>query len=157
YALARATRLTFVGELGFELLIPTEFAGHVYEQLILAGSAFELRHAGFYALGACRLERGYRLYGHDLTNQDTPIEAGVSFAVAWNKPGGFLGQDALLQERDRNRITSRLVQLRLMDRSGTAPLLELNEPIWRDGVRVGSVSSGGWGFRLEASLGMGYL
>ena len=157
YAIARATRLTYVGELGYELLVSTEMAGYVYDRLLEAGSEFGLCHAGSYALGACRLERGYRHLGHDITEDDTPIEAGLSFAVAWKKKGGFLGRDALLRSRDKGLPMARLVQVRLDDNSGTAPVLQHNEVIWRDGKRVGIITSGGWGFRLEASLGMGYV
>ena len=157
YALVRATRLTYVGELGYELLVPTEFAAHVYEQLMVAGASFGIRHAGLYALSACRIERAYRHLGHDITEDDTPLEAGLGFAVAWDKPGGFLGRDSLLRQRERKSLTDRLVQVRLRDCSGTAPILEHNEPVWRDNVRVGAVTSGGWGFRIEASLGMAYL
>jgi 4-methylaminobutanoate oxidase (formaldehyde-forming) len=157
YARARATRLTYVGELGFELLVSTDMADHVYGQIVEAGRAIGLRHAGNYALGACRIERGYRHFGHDISEDDTPMEAGLSFAVDLNKPGGFLGKEALLRRHDGRPPHYRLVQIRLKDASAGAPILQHNEIIWRDGVRVGSIRSGAWGFYLGASLGIGYL
>jgi 4-methylaminobutanoate oxidase (formaldehyde-forming) len=157
YATVRATRLTYVGELGYELLVGADMARHVYERLLESGDGFNLRHAGSYALFACRLERGYRHFGHDITEDNTPIEAGLSFAVAWKKQGGFLGHEALQRARDAGLPRARLVQVQLEDNSKTAPVLQHNEVIWRDGVRVGAITSGGWGFRLDASLGMGYV
>ena len=154
--IVRATRLTYVGELGFELLVNTDMASYVYELLLERGKAFGLRHAGSYALGACRLERGYRHFGHDITEDYTPIEAGLSFAVAWKKQD-FLGRAALEGARAMGPPNRQLVVVRLEDNSGSAPVLENNEVIWRDGERVGAITSGGWGFRLNASLGMGYV
>jgi glycine cleavage system aminomethyltransferase T len=124
-----------------------------------AGLAARLRSSclPITALGACRLERGYRHFGPDITEDDTPIEAGLSFAVAWNKPGGFLGKEALLQSRGKGRPAARIVQIRLKDASSEAPVLQHNDVIWRNGERVGVVTSGAWGFRIEASLGMGYV
>ena len=156
YAKITATRLTFVGELGFEALVSADMAGYFYEQIMAAGAKLGIRHAGLYALLACRLERGYRLLGHDITEDDTPLEAGLGFAVAWDKPGGFLGKSAIEPHRGKAPI-NRLVQVRLEDTSNSAPILEHNEPIWRNGERVGVISSGGWGFRVDASLGTGYV
>jgi len=156
YAKITATRLTFVGELGFEALVSTDMAAYFYEQVVAAGAKLGLRHAGLHALLACRLERGYRLLGHDITEDDTPLEAGLGFAVAWDKPGGFLGKSALEPSRGKTP-RNRLVQIRLEDTSDAAPILEHNEPIWRNGERVGVISSGGWGFRVDASLGTGYV
>jgi 4-methylaminobutanoate oxidase (formaldehyde-forming) len=156
YAKITATRLTFVGELGFEALVSTDMASYFYEQVMASGAKLGIRHAGLYALLACRLERGYRLLGHDITEDDSPLAAGLGFAVAWDKLGGFLGRSGL--ESHRGKIpTNRLVQVRLDDASDSAPILEHNEPIWRNAERVGVISSGGWGFRVEASLGAGYV
>src|SRR6185369_1350501 len=143
-----ATRLTYVGELGYEILVSADMAAYFYEQVLAAGQELGIRHAGLHALLACRLERGYRLLGHDIAEDDTPIEGGLGFAVAWDKPKGFLGKSAI-ERRRREQPTTGLVHLRLEDASVTAPILEHNEPIWRNGELVGVVSSGGWGFRLE--------
>jgi len=157
FAIVRATRLTYVGELGFELLVSTDMAAYVYETLVQAGAPYGLRHAGSYALGACRLERAYRHFGHDITEDYSPIEAGLSFAVAWKKPADFVGRKALEAARAQGAPPKRLVTLRIEDASPDAPILAHNEVIWRNGERVGYVTSGGWGFRTGASLGMGYI
>lgn len=157
YAIIRATRLTYVGELGYELLVSTDLASYVYEKLTEAGELFGLRHAGSYALGACRLERAYRHFGHDITEDYSPIEAGLSFAVGWKKPDDFMGRKALEEARAKGLPRARLVAVRLEGDSEDAPILQHNEVIWRDGVRVGYITSGGWGFRVNASLGIGYV
>jgi 4-methylaminobutanoate oxidase (formaldehyde-forming) len=157
YAKLRASRITYVGELGWELYIPAEHVFDVYERLLEAGGAYGLRHAGYHAMAACRVEKGYRHWSHDIADEDTPLEAGLGFTVAWDKPGGFIGRDALLAQRARGVLTKRLVQVMLDDYSASAPLLYHEEPIVRDGVIVGSTKSGAWGFRLDRSIGMGYV
>jgi glycine cleavage system aminomethyltransferase T/glycine/D-amino acid oxidase-like deaminating enzyme len=154
YARVRASRITFVGELGWELYVPVEFALHVYEQLMQEGEPFGLRLAGYHALNSCRMEKGYRHWGHDLTIEDTPVEAGLGFCIAWDKPGGFIGIDALRAVKSPARPTRRLVQFRLDD---PGKLLYHQEPIWCNGKIVGSITSGMFGHRLGASLGMGYV
>ncbi len=157
YARVRASRITYVGELGWELYIPGEQLLDVYERLIEAGGAFGLRHAGYHAMGACRVEKGYRHWSHDIGDEDTPLEAGLGFTVAWDKPGGFIGQAALLAQRQRGTLPKRLVQVMLAESSEAAPLLYHEEPIVRDGEIVGSIKSGAWGHRLNRSIGMGYV
>src|SRR5260221_3874020 len=157
YARLRASRITYVGELGWELYIPGEQVLDVYERLLEAGAAYGLRHAGYHAMGACGVEKGYRHWSHDIGDEDTPLEAGLGFTVAWDKPGGFQGRDALLAQRARGALPKRLVQLMLVDASQSAPLLYHEEPILRDGKIVGSIRSGAWGHRLERSIGIGYV
>ncbi|MGB8327413.1 MAG: FAD-dependent oxidoreductase [Steroidobacteraceae bacterium] len=157
YARSRASRITYVGELGWELYVPAEHCLDVYERLLEAGSTHGLRHAGYHAMAACRLEKGYRHWGHDIADEDTPLEAGLGFTVAWEKPGGFLGREALLAQRERGMLPKRLVQVSVTETSAAAPLLYHEEPIMRDGVIVGSIKSGAWGHRVERSLGMGYV
>jgi glycine cleavage system aminomethyltransferase T/glycine/D-amino acid oxidase-like deaminating enzyme len=157
YARVRASRITYVGELGWELYLPTEHCLDVYERLLEAGAPLGLRHAGYHAMGACRVEKGYRHWSHDIGDEDTPLEAGLGFTVAWDKPAGFVGRDALLAQRGQGTLTRRLVQVMLEDASPDAPLLYHEEPIVRDGVIVGSIRSGAWGHRLERSIGMGYV
>jgi len=142
-ASVRATRLSFVGELGWELYIPLGHAKAVHKAL--AG----VSHAGHYCLDACRMEKGYRHWGHDIGPDDTPLEAGLGFAVAWDKPGGFLGREALLVRRDAG-LERRLV-LFSVDH-GAHPLLLHDEPIYRDGALVGRTTSGAYGFRTGLSL-----
>ena len=156
YARVRASRITYVGELGFELYLPSEHCLDVYERLLEAGAPLGLRHAGYHAMAACRVEKGYRHWGHDIADEDTPLESGLGFTVAWDKPGGFLGREALLVQRARGVQPKRLVQVMLEDHSAGAPLLYHEEPLVRDGHIVGSIKSGAWGFRLGRSLGMGY-
>lgn len=153
YALVRASRITYVGELGWELYIPTEFCLGVYEALVSAAEEFGLKHAGYHALNSLRIEKAYRHWGHDICDEDTPIESGLEFVVKYDKPGGFIGRDALLNKRDQ-RLTRRLVQFQLQD---PEPLLYHNEPIWRDGTLVGYIASGMYGHTLGAAIGLGYI
>jgi glycine cleavage system aminomethyltransferase T/glycine/D-amino acid oxidase-like deaminating enzyme len=157
YAQVRASRITYVGELGWELYVPAEQLLDVYERLLEAGGPFNLRHAGYHAMAACRVEKGYRHWSHDIGDEDTPLEAGLGFTVAWDKPGGFLGREALLAQRGRAALPKRLVQVMLRDTAQGAPLLYHEEPIMRDGQIVGSIRSGAWGHRLGRSIGMGYV
>ncbi len=153
YGIVRASRITFVGELGYELYIPTEFALGVYDEIVAAGRAFDLRHAGYHALNSLRIEKAYRHWGHDITDEDTPLEAGLDFALKLDKKGGFIGRDALLQQRQEG-LSKRLLQFRLAD---PEPLLYHNEPIWHDGEIVGYIASGAYGHTLGACVGLGYV
>ncbi len=156
YARVRASRLTYVGELGWELYMPAEFAGHVFEKIVEAGADLGLKMGGFFAINSLRMEKGYRHWGHDIGEEDTPLQAGLGFAVAFDKLGGFIGRDALLRQRDAGPIERRLVQIRV-ETDGSPPHLHHNEPILRDGAIVGSVTTGAYGHRIGASLGMGYV
>ncbi len=159
YARVTVIRRSFFGELGFELLIPTEFTQHVYEALIKEGEKCGLRHVGLLAMNHCRIEKGFRHFGHDIAEEDTPLEAGFGFAIAWEKPGGFTGLDALRRQRAQGGATAyRLVQIALIESTREAgPFLIHNEPIWKDGHIVGHVTSGAWGFRVQRSLGIASL
>ena len=153
YARVRASRITYVGELGYELYIPTEFAQSVYDVIVRAGRDFGLRLAGYHALNSLRMEKAYRHWGHDISDEDTPLEAGLKFAIAWDKPGGFIGREALCEQRATG-VHRTLVALALErpDR-----LLYHNEPIWRNGALVGHITSGMFGHSVGASLGLGYI
>jgi 4-methylaminobutanoate oxidase (formaldehyde-forming) len=157
YARVRASRITYVGELGWELYVPTEFAAHVLETLLEAGKEFGLSPAGMHSMNNARMEKAYRHWGHDIADEDTPLEAGLGFAVAWDKKGGFIGKDALEKQRAKNVQPKRMVCLALEDNSAKAPMIYHEEPIYRDGVIVGSTTSGAWGHRVERSLGLGYV
>jgi glycine cleavage system aminomethyltransferase T len=152
-ARVRANRSPFVGELGWELYIPTEFATGVFDVIVEAGKKFGLRHAGYHALNSLRMEKGYRHWGHDVSPDDTPIEAGLGFVVAFDKPGGFIGREALLEQK-KNGVAKRLVQFALNDSS---KLLYHNEPIYRNGEIVGYITSGMYGHAIDKSIGMGYV
>jgi glycine cleavage system aminomethyltransferase T len=153
YARVRASRITYVGELGWELYIPTEFAQGVYDVIIEAGNPFGLKLAGYHAMNSLRIEKGYRHWGHDITDEDSPLEAGLGFAVAMGKPGGFIGREALLRRKERG-LTRRLVQFVMED---LEPLLYHNEPILRDGEIVGRVTSGMFGHTIGRAIGLGYV
>jgi glycine cleavage system aminomethyltransferase T/glycine/D-amino acid oxidase-like deaminating enzyme len=153
YARVRASRITYVGELGYELYIPTEFAPSVYDEIVAAGPTFGLRLAGYHALNSLRMEKAYRHWGHDISDEDTPLEAGLHFAIAWKKAGGFVGREALERQREAG-LRRRLVAVAL---GRTDRMLYHNEPIWRNGELVGRISSAMFGHTVGAPLGLGYL
>jgi 4-methylaminobutanoate oxidase (formaldehyde-forming) len=153
HAMARALRVTYVGELGWELHIPTEYALHAYDTLNTAGEAFKLHHVGMHAMNSLRIEKAYRHWGHDITDEDTPVEAGLNFAVAYDKAGGFIGRDALLRQKDSG-VQKRLVQFLLDD---PQPLLYHNEPVYRNSEIVGYIASGMYGHTLGGAVGLGYV
>jgi 4-methylaminobutanoate oxidase (formaldehyde-forming) len=153
YARVRASRITYVGELGWELYIGTEFAQSVYDEIVSRGGESELRLAGYHALNSLRMEKAYRHWGHDVSAEDTPLEAGLGFAVAWSKPYGFIGREALQRQRETG-VRRRLVNFKLRS---AEHLLYHNEPIWRDGRIVGRITSGMFGHTLGRSIGMGYV
>ncbi len=153
YALVRASRITFVGELGWELYVPTEFMQGVYDELVAAGVGHGMVHAGYHALNSLRIEKAYRHWGHDITDEDTPWEGGLGFAVKLDKPGGFIGREALLRQRESG-VRKRLVQFKL---KSPEPLLYHNEPVWRGDSIVGFIRSGMYGHTLGAAVGLGYV
>ena len=153
-ALVWANRMSYVGEVGWELYIPSEFAVHVLDAIRHVGADHGLELCGYHTLNSLRLEKGYRHWGHDITPDDTPIEAGLSFAVDWDKPVSFTGREALTAQRATG-ATSRLVQVKLRQDPGPdAALLHHNETVYRDGVAVGYVTSGMWGHTVDAAIGM---
>jgi len=154
YALVQVMRVTYEGELGFELYVPAEFSAHIYEEVISAGQDLGLRHAGFQSLNSLRIEKAYREYGHDMDNQDTPLEAGLGWAVKFDKPGGFIGRDALLRHKESGPLKYRMVLFLLED---PEPLLYGNEIIYRDGKYVGYLQTGAYGFTLGGAMGMGFV
>ena len=153
HALVRASRITYVGELGWELYIPTEFTAGVYDAIAEAGPAFGLAHAGYHALDSLRIEKAYRHWGHDITDEDSPLEAGLGFAVKFDKPGGFIGREALLKQRQTGPA-KRLLQFRLLD---PKPLLYHDEPVWQGDSLVGRITSGAYGHTLGGAIGLGYV
>jgi len=152
-ATARASRVTYVGELGWELYVPVEQAGLVYDELAQAGRDLGLRDAGYYALDSLRMEKAYRAWGREVTIDDTPWEAGLGFAVRLDKPVPFLGREALLEQRERT-LTKRLLTFVLEDE---AALPWGDEPILCDGRVVGSVTSAAFGHTLGRAVAMGYV
>jgi glycine cleavage system aminomethyltransferase T len=144
-------RITYVGELGYELYIPAEQALHVYDRLVEAGKAFGLRHAGLKALASLRLEKGYRDYGHDIDNTDNIFEAGLGFFADFEKPGGFIGRDAALAQKAAGVPRRRLVNVLVPD---PEPLLFHAETVLRDGKAVGYVRAGSYGHTLGGAVGL---
>lgn len=153
FCYVRASRITFVGELGWELYIPTEFMQDIYDRIVAAGADRGLVHAGYHALNSLRMEKAYRHWSHDITDEDSPLEAGLGFVIKFDKAGGFIGREALLAQRERG-LSRRLLQLCLND---PVPLIYHNEPIWRDGELVGHITSGAYGHTLGGAVGLGYV
>jgi heterotetrameric sarcosine oxidase gamma subunit len=148
-------RITYLGELGYELYVPTARTGHVYDALKAAGAPHGLRPVGLKALASLRLEKGYRDFGHDIDNTDCPLEAGLGFALALDKPGGFLGREAVLARKAAHAaaggMRQRIVQVRVLD---PAPLLHHAEVLHRDGEAVGYVRSASYGWTLGGAVGL---
>ncbi len=151
FARVLCIRITYLGELGYELYVPAEQATHVHDRLVAAGEAFGLRHAGLKALASLRMEKGYRDYGHDIDNTDTVLEAGLGFAVALDKPGGFLGRDAVLAQKAAGPLRKRLVQVLVKD---PEPLMFHAEVVKRDGRAVGYVRAASYGHTLGGAVGL---
>ena len=149
YASVQASRISYVGELGWELCIPSEMAAHVYEVL----NEKPLVHVGMHAVNSLRIEKAYRHWGHDISDEENPLEAGLSFTIDWEKSGGFIGKDALLEKRELTPC-KRLLQFKLSD---PEPMLYHNEPIYREGQVVGYITSGMYGHHLGSSIGLGYV
>src|SRR5258708_2830165 len=151
FARVLCVRITYVGELGYELYVPAEQATHVYDRIVEAGREFGLVHAGLKALGSLRLEKAYRDYGHDLDNKDVPYEVGLGFALDLQKPGGFIGKEAVLAGKARGPLTRRLVQILVKD---PEPMMFHAEVVRRDGVAVGYVRAASYGHTLGGAVGL---
>ena len=150
--LARAHRVTYVGELGWEIYVSSDMAGHVFETLWEAGQTQNARLCGMHMMDSCRIEKGFRHFGHDITCEDHVLEAGLGFAIKTDKTD-FIGRDAVLRKKDVG-LDMRLVQFKLTD---SEPLLYHNETVLRDGKIVGYLSSGNYGHHLGAAIGLGYV
>ena len=150
--LARVHRVTYVGELGWEVYVSSDMAGHVFETLYEAGQDLGMSLCGMHMMDTCRIEKGFRHFGHDITCEDHVLEAGLGFAVKKDKPS-FIGRDAVLRKRDEG-LENRLLQFKLTE---PEPLLYHNEPVLRDGEIVGYLSSGAYGHHLGAAMGLGYV
>jgi len=151
YARVLCIRITYLGELGYELYIPSEQATHVYDRIVDTGNAFHLRHAGLKALSSLRLEKGYRDYGHDIDNTDEPFEVGLGFTVDLKKPGGFIGRDAVVEKLSQGQNKRCLAQILLKDPD---PLLFHAEVVRRNGAAVGYIRAGSYGFSLGGAVGL---
>jgi len=154
FARVLCVRITYVGELGYELYLPTEQALHVYERLVAAGEPYALTHAGLKALASLRMEKGYRDYGHDIDNTDTLLEAGLGFTAALDKPGGFIGRDAVLAQKAAGPLKKRLLQVLLED---PQPMLYHAEVVYRDRRALGYVRAGSYGHTLGGAVGLAMI
>ncbi len=152
-ATVRAVRLTYVGELGWELHVAADQTTLVYDALMAAGRDLGVANAGHYAINSLRLEKGYRAWGADISPDDTPLEAGLSFAIAWNKPTPFIGREALLKQKQSGLKR----QLAIFVLEEPEPVLWGSEPIYRDGKAVGYTTSGSYGHTVGGAIAMGYL
>ncbi|MEQ8255958.1 MAG: FAD-dependent oxidoreductase [Roseovarius confluentis] len=150
--LARVHRVSYVGELGWEIYVGADMAGHVFETLYEAGQEHGLKLCGMHVMDSCRIEKGFRHFGHDITCEDHVLEAGLGFAVKTEK-AEFIGRDAVLRKKEAG-VSKRLVQFRLTD---PEPLVYHNEPVLRDGEIVGYLCSGAYGHHLGGAIGMGYV
>jgi 4-methylaminobutanoate oxidase (formaldehyde-forming) len=154
FARVQCMRITYMGELGYELYIPCEQAVHVYDSLVAEGANHGLMHAGLSALSSLRLEKGYRDYGHDIDNTDNAFETGLGFAVAFDKPGGFIGHDAAVAQKAAAPYNRRLVQVLVGD---PEPLLWHAEVIRRNGEPIGYVRAGSYGHTLGGAVGLAMI
>ncbi len=150
--LARAHRVTYVGELGWEIYVSSDMAGHAFETLWEAGQDMGLKLCGMHMMDSCRIEKGFRHFGHDITCEDHVVDAGLGFAVKTDKPD-FIGREAVIARKESGP-QNRMLQFKLTD---PEPLLFHNEPILRDGEYVGYLTSGNYGHTLGGAMGLGYV
>ncbi len=148
-----AQRITFVGELGWELYIPTDNALAAYRAIMQRERQFEARLCGYHTLDSCRLEKAYRHWGHDINDLDTVVEAGLSFTCAMHKDIEFIGRQTVADQREQG-VERRLLQFALDD---SEPLLYHNETIYREGEAVGYVTSGAFGHTLGRAVALGIV
>jgi glycine cleavage system aminomethyltransferase T/glycine/D-amino acid oxidase-like deaminating enzyme len=152
------TRITYVGELGYELFIPVEQATLVYDSIISKGKDFGLQHAGLRALGSLRLEKGYRDYGHDMDNTDTLLECGLGFTCDFDKPGGFIGQEHVERQKQESKqrggLLKRMASMLVED---PEPLMLHGEILWRNGERISDVRAASYGHTVGGAVGLSML
>jgi heterotetrameric sarcosine oxidase gamma subunit len=153
----RLHRVTFVGELGWELYISADMARHVFDRLWAAGEPMGLTPCGLHVLDSCRLEKAYRHQGHDISDSDHVLESGLGFAVktdkAAGKYGAFLGREAVVARKEQG-LTRRMLQFQLKD---PQPLMYHHEPIYRDGQLTGYTTSANYGHHLGGAVALGYV
>jgi 4-methylaminobutanoate oxidase (formaldehyde-forming) len=153
FARALCIRITYLGELGYELYIPSEMAGHAYERIAEAGQRFDLKHVGLKSLASLRMEKGYRDFGHDIDNTDSVLEAGLGFAVALDKPD-FIGKAAVEAKKAEGPLTKRLIQIKLDD---PEPMMFHAEIVSRNGTELGYTRAASYGHTLGAAVGLAMI
>ncbi len=154
FARVLCIRITYLGELGYELYIPAEQTVHVYDRLVTAGANVGLVHAGLKALASLRMEKGYRDYGHDIDNTDTVLEAGLGFAVDLKKPRGFLGKDAVVAQKAGGPLRKKLLQILVKD---PEPMMFHAEIVHRDGKPLGYIRAASYGHTLGGAVGLAMI
>lgn len=154
YSTVTAIRLNYCTSLGWELLVPTEYLQQVYDSITEAGKSLNMRHCGYHALNSLRTEAAIAEFGHEIGPDESPYEAGMMFVTDMDKPGGFIGKDALEERIANGAPKKRLVQFLLED---PEPLMKHNEPIFRNGELVGYTASAMFGYTLGASTALGYI
>ena len=152
FARVLCVRITYLGELGYELFVPTEQAAYVYDLVTQAGAAYDLEHVGLKALSSLRMEKAYRDFGHDIDNTDSPLEVGLGFTIDWDKD--FVGREAVTAVKDSGPLMRRLAQVRILD---PEPLMFHGEVVYRDGVPVGYVRAASYGHTLGGAVGLAMI
>jgi 4-methylaminobutanoate oxidase (formaldehyde-forming) len=154
FARVLCVRITYLGELGYELYIPAEQATHVYDMIVEKGKEFGLKHAGLKALASLRMEKGYRDYGHDIDNTDNVYETGLGFTLDLNKPEGFIGKEKVLEQKANFPMKRRLVQVQILD---PQPLMYHAEVVYRNGKMVGYIRAASYGHTLGGAVGLAMI
>jgi len=151
-----AQRLSYVGELGWELYIPTKDAEKIYNRIVEIGVKYKLCHAGVHAMDTMRMEKGYLHWGHDISPEENQYEAGLNFTISYKKNINFIGKDFLSKIKDK-KLKKRFVILSLMKSKPGAPLILHDEPIYSDGKIVGRTTSGNYSFNFQKNIAFGYI
>lgn len=154
YAIVRASRITYVGELGWELYIPTEYAPSVFDAVLEAGQEFGIKPYGYHTMNSLRIEKCYRHWGHDITDEDTALEAGLGFTCKYDKEGGFIGREALLEQKAAGPLKKRFIAFKF---ENPEPLCYHEEPIVANGKVVGHITGAMFGHTVGATVAMGYV
>lgn len=155
YARVLCIRITYLGELGYELYIPAEQATHVYDRIVEAGKNFDLKHAGLKALASLRMEKGYKDYGHDIDNTDNAYETGLGFAVDLTKEDNFVGKEEAQKQKANFPLKRRLVQVLIKD--NPEAMMFHAEVIRRDGKMMGYVRAASYGHTLGGAVGLAMI
>ena len=157
YARGRAHRVSYVGELGWEIYVSADMAVHVFDTLMQRGQDHTIMPCGLHTLDSCRIEKAFRHFGHDMSSEDHILEAGLGFAARIGKQSGrfgdFIGRDSVMKKKDEG-LNARMMQFRLKE---PMPLLYHNEAVLRDGEIVSYLTSGNYGHHLGGAIGMGYV
>jgi 4-methylaminobutanoate oxidase (formaldehyde-forming) len=151
-----AQRLSYVGELGWELYIPINEAKKIYDTIVEIGIKYKLCHAGVHAMDTLRMEKGYLHWGHDISPEENQYEAGLKFTISFNKNVNFIGKDFLSKIKDK-KLKKKFIILSLIKSKPGSPLILHDEPIYNDGKIVGRTTSGNYSFNFQKNMAFGYI